>query len=712
MEFSRLSSPPSIHVHDCHPVYDRQSPEPFYPTKGAMRIPSKGVENYAPPPLPPPRRISDLDQGHDAGWLYANSVNSATLPPISPTSSLAGGHHRPGPFLSSGLEKNPSDVSDRRFKSHESTRHNLNEVHVEPPRYIEDGLRNSLSTTLSEPILEGERNFSRRSVKSSSDAYDQHLLSKIGKSNSPPKSLSSIGSEPPSGITSLPFHLRKSRPSPPFLADGLSNGQGQCQSGPVSPQSKSGWKDYIGIRSPSVENSTISGYETDSFGREFGRHQAASTSPSYPLLQDDISSLPSRSHRGSYDQAAFADADGDFIADESGPFRQLQISDGLPPYLDGPSKQQHGLKRRASSPPRELANYDRHGFQNASNPGDSTTQRRYPSFHNPMSSSPRYPQAPGSFSSLSSASLRTSGSSISYSSALSIGASSMTSMSSGDRHSPGGVSPKSDLDYCLDKPSLNQTGSSPISNLGFSCAGIAQLPTSLESKAAPQFGRKLPTQNSSNGTKSSPPKPVGMYVCECCPKKPKKFDTHEELRTHASEKQYSCQFCSNRFKNKNEAERHQNSLHLRRHSWSCAALSSFKAAFHSSSAPNIPANGVASHDTCGYCGEEFPNFPRPDWDRRYEHLANVHKFGDCNNVKKFYRADHFRQHLKHTHAGTTGKWTNILESACMKEEPPVEAKLGSIGEEHSYRSSDPESAVPSISKSLASSTIDESVDES
>jgi hypothetical protein len=148
MEFSRLSSPPSIHVHDCHPVYDRQSPEPFYPTKGAMRIPSKGVENYAPPPLPPPRRISDLDQGHDAGWLYANSVNSATLPPISPTSSLAGGHHRPGPFLSSGLEKNPSDVSDRRFKS----RHNLNEVHVEPTRYIEDGLRNSLSTTLSEPM--------------------------------------------------------------------------------------------------------------------------------------------------------------------------------------------------------------------------------------------------------------------------------------------------------------------------------------------------------------------------------------------------------------------------------------------------------------------------------------------------------------------------------------------------------------------------------
>jgi hypothetical protein len=139
-------------------------------------------------------------------------------------------------------------------------------------------------------------------------------------------------------------------------------------------------------------------------------------------------------------------------------------------------------------------------------------------------------------------------------------------------------------------------------------------------------------------------------------------------------KPHSCQFCHNRFKNKNEAERHQNSVHLRRHSWSCTAISDFHAAFHLST--NESVNDVALHpstnesvnDVCGYCGEEFPNHPQPDWDRRKEHLKNVHKFSKCQG-KKFYRTDHFRQHLKHSHAGTSGKWTNMLEKLCMKDEP-------------------------------------------
>lgn len=149
---------------------------------------------------------------------------------------------------------------------------------------------------------------------------------------------------------------------------------------------------------------------------------------------------------------------------------------------------------------------------------------------------------------------------------------------------------------------------------------------------------------------------------------------------HEMEKQYQCAYCLNRFKNKNEAERHQNSLHLRRHSWSCAALGGVLAAFHESSIHPTTA------DVCGYCGEEFPN--PPNWDARAEHLSTVHKFGECNQAKKFYRADHFRQHLKHSHAGTSGKWTNMLEHACMKEEitppalPPrqlVPATMGSSG---------------------------------
>ncbi len=149
-------------------------------------------------------------------------------------------------------------------------------------------------------------------------------------------------------------------------------------------------------------------------------------------------------------------------------------------------------------------------------------------------------------------------------------------------------------------------------------------------------------------------------------------------RAHEAEKQYECAYCGNRFKNKNEAERHQNSLHVRRHSWSCSAIQGYDRVFHeSTSQPGLM-------DTCGYCGDEFPrsgggpsastlrHATEADWDDRIRHLQEVHKFRECNASKKFYRADHFRQHLKHSHAGTAGKWTNQLETACMmEEEPPI-----------------------------------------
>ena len=106
------------------------------------------------------------------------------------------------------------------------------------------------------------------------------------------------------------------------------------------------------------------------------------------------------------------------------------------------------------------------------------------------------------------------------------------------------------------------------------------------------------------------------------------------------------------------------------HSWSCAALPSVEAAFH----PH-----TATTDACGYCGEEFRNTPA-DWTVRRAHLGIVHKYGECNQMKKCFRADHFRQHLKHSHAGTSGKWTNILENACMRDEPPPVPIRGPNGE--------------------------------
>ncbi|KAH6959688.1 hypothetical protein BKA56DRAFT_647965 [Ilyonectria sp. MPI-CAGE-AT-0026] len=177
--------------------------------------------------------------------------------------------------------------------------------------------------------------------------------------------------------------------------------------------------------------------------------------------------------------------------------------------------------------------------------------------------------------------------------------------------------------------------------------------------------------------KSGCPKLQEVFLCDCCPKRPRQFDTAEKLNTHKAKKPYNCSFCRNYFKNKNEAERHVNSLHVRNHSWSCSALSGYDRAFHDST------NRPGEADTCGYCGVEFPrsgggpgaSAPRHtserDWDQRIQHLQETHKFRECNSSKKFYRADHFRQHLKHSHAGTSGKWTNMLENACMLKEDPT-----------------------------------------
>lgn len=179
------------------------------------------------------------------------------------------------------------------------------------------------------------------------------------------------------------------------------------------------------------------------------------------------------------------------------------------------------------------------------------------------------------------------------------------------------------------------------------------------------------------------------------------------------EKQYACLYCNNRFKNKNEAERHQNSLHLRRHSWSCAAIPSYQAVFQPS--PNTPSQEADGHlmDACGFCGEEFPNRPEPDWDRRIEHLTNTHKFGECNQAKKFYRADHFRQHLKHSHAGQSGKWTSTLENVCLREETPLDSTgMSPTASEAGGQGRGPSSLPAPADTPMGGATIDEARDES
>jgi rubredoxin len=77
---------------------------------------------------------------------------------------------------------------------------------------------------------------------------------------------------------------------------------------------------------------------------------------------------------------------------------------------------------------------------------------------------------------------------------------------------------------------------------------------------------------------------------------------------------------------------------------------------------------------CNFCGVHFAK-STPDaveaTEQRYSHLADVHKARLCNKTKKFFRADHFRQHLEHTHGAQLGPWTRPLENICMGETEPM-----------------------------------------
>ncbi|KAJ6123832.1 hypothetical protein N7471_011149 [Penicillium samsonianum] len=674
----RFSQSPSFHDFREHRRRSSERsqyamPELALSSHGPLPIASRArtTMNTAPPPLPPPSKIPGLEMGHDAGWEYANSRTPTSLPPINPSSSLFGGHRRPV-TVSQGDPMQIDDLEGRQGGPKVS-RSPETQVQIQPPLSATDGFPNSMSIIPNPtgPILSGEREFSLRSVKDSSNAYDQHLLSKIGKPQiakppSPGGSIS-LGTDNRNSLSVLTVPSRSpgNLPSP-----GPSEGStldvkwhNSPQSGGVSPRTKVNWREYVEGRSPSVESiapSSALDYDQGSL-RDVSRRRYRGTTPQ----REDSISLPSRSNRGSYDQGVFSDIEGEFSTDEPAPPRQFILREPTPPYPDS----RHGMKRRASSPPREPISDDRHTLHVATSNGD-LSQRRLSGhpFTNTLSVNPNYPTSQRTLSAASSLSIRTSGS---YSSTLSIGGTSMTSLSPYDRPSPGGFSPSSDLDTFYEKSILNPSPPTALSQ-----ATLPRLPgpASLEPPATDATGKMSVPTTIMNVPKPAAPKIGGLFICDCCPKKPKKFDNPDGLRAHEMEKQYACAYCNHRFKNKNEAERHQNSLHLRRHSWSCAALVSFQAAFHPSGAQSCQTNTGATHDTCGYCGEEFPNFPQADWDRRFEHLTTVHKFGECNNAKKFFRADHFRQHLKHSHAGTSGKWTNILENACMKEEQPPEPR--------------------------------------
>ncbi|GAO19556.1 hypothetical protein UVI_02014510 [Ustilaginoidea virens] len=339
------------------------------------------------------------------------------------------------------------------------------------------------------------------------------------------------------------------------------------------------------------------------------RHFAADSW--FPKDGSDYDRSPrSRSHRNNSDDASiyggheFSGAD-DMEIDEATSPKRLQADEAYA---------MTGHKRRAASP---LA-----GSHVPQVSGSTDARRRdLGSRGSPTLRLTVVPQA-SSVSSMSSAAISRSNS---YISTMSITPCSATTAQSFGRrspipNSPGGISPSSCNSPYATPASLNQSPRNSIS-------GRANAHGRTVSGSSP---RKMSEMQKPTGSKVQ-----HVYMCECCPKKPKKFQTAGELRY----------------------------VGLR-------------------SRTTQPGEA----DTCGYCGNEFSRSGKgpgtgalsggivpkhatyQDWDERIRHLREVHKFRECNSSKKFYRADHFRQHLKHSHAGSSGKWTNMLENACMLEE--------------------------------------------
>ncbi|KAI9828551.1 MAG: hypothetical protein M1819_006543 [Sarea resinae] len=584
------------------------------------------------------------------------------------------------------VDKGKGKVRVKSKHSFEGTKWNLwHHPHQYPPVQAWDDTVKKVkaSQTLANSCvysLQGPKQLEQQTLKKSSQEYDKQLLSKIGNPNTPPRTFrpSNLGNlarpDSPNSYPQLASGNQCGQLRTHSLPDGTavsaadnalyqwSNGSKSAAVSPGIAPSAFPPQSYMDARGSGLPSSN----DSDRFSRLRNSESGWSGCSSIFSHSDDASSLTSRSNRGSYDQSTYMESDQDFP--EEAAMKHLNLRDLTPPGSEGrsPSSKAGMKRRRGSSPNREPAREERSSIVSMGSVGDPYSQRS--SGHLLASrDSPvlRFPPGHGSISSNSSIGARNS--SYASSAGLSVAASSITSISSFDRLSPGGISPSSEMDLGHDLPYAAASSLNPSPRSSLSHARHQR--TLSESKHPSEI--KMSNDSLCHAKHHSAPRLQGLFICECCPKKPKRFDSQEEKALHEMEKQYTCQYCHNRFKNKNEAERHQNSLHLRRHSWSCAALSGVDAAFHPSS------SNPAAADVCGYCGDEFA--APANWDVRVEHLTSVHKFGECNQSKKFFRADHFRQHLKHSHAGTSGKWTNMLENACMKDEPPPE-RINSGGE--------------------------------
>lgn len=332
--------------------------------------------------------------------------------------------------------------------------------------------------------FQSENQLGQKALHSSSQAYDKQLLSKIGGPNTKNGTLNFANQLKP---LSMPDHRFGSMDSP----------LGRWQSAPNSAVSP-------GLRSPGFDSGSADAFPT-----------RWNPGPGTP----DDSTSGYRSHRNSDDHGVFLDPELGSM-EENG-IRDLNIHDRTPSGGDGDQLgiKSVGVKRRASSPPSDGPPRE----DRVPGSGNDLYHRRsMQMLANRNSPVTRPNQQPGSLSSNASLGPRSFNSSWN----LSV-ASSATSY--GERHmerSPG-ISPSADADF------------GPVSPYAASRAlDLNRSPLSAATKSLPHH-RKPSLQDSKvtspldsqiHSRQNSVSKIQGFFVCECCPKKPKKFENADELR--------------------------------------------------------------------------------------------------------------------------------------------------------------------------------------
>jgi hypothetical protein len=341
--------------------------------------------------------------------------------------------------------------------------------------------------------LQSERQLEQRTLEQSSNSYDKQLLSRIGGPNTPKRqSVSYSGSLPEiAQLSHAESERRNAQLKPLSMPERRHTANNSINS-------------INSVESPASARWPSSGAVSPGFG--FWEHGPAAESRPPATRHSSLHCDDSASQRGSYDQSMFIHDD---IMEDS-QMSNLNLHERSPSGSDD-SRLRAGSKRRACSPPHDALREDRSSVSSASGQHDLYHRRSMQQLQTRGSPVSRFHPNHASVSSTSSFAPRQGslGSSLGISSIPS----SATSYGSG-RLSPSGLS-----------PALEQSLSMPYGGVPAQATDHQRnLPDSTQPPRRPS------TESIDHTQQGSMSHLHAIYICECCPKKPKKFDTEEELR--------------------------------------------------------------------------------------------------------------------------------------------------------------------------------------